>query len=186
MRTLFSGAAAGPPSDPYATYALTEQPVRYMLTLITLATALGALTGCNVLGRSAVKQADVKELSKRTYPAQAELGDDLDIIVVRDGGAVRLVNRTPRSYSGLQLWINEEWVGDVTTVQIGTDNLVALPQMINEHGERFPVGGILSPDKTLPVVLTEFYDPATSKRHRLNTRVVVPDSVIADLTGDGS
>ena len=159
-------------------------PRRFCITL-GLALALApALTGCSLLGRQAGESADVEQLAATPYPKDAPLGQDIDIIVVRDGGALRLVNRTPHSYSDMDMWLNQEWLGKVDTVVIGADNYVQLPAFVNHHRERFPVGGILTPDKTLPVVLAELYNPATGQRHRLNTRVISDDAVIADLTGD--
>lgn len=113
------------------------------------------------------------DLSKLTYPGEAELGDDLDIIVVPDGFDVSLANREPQSFNAIQLWLNRQYVGLLPKVAIGTDgNTFRLKDFINEHGEAYPVGGIINPDKTFPIVLAELFDPAEGKRHRLLVRKV--------------
>jgi len=154
------------------------------ISIMLLFAFVPLLAGCSLFGRQAGESADVEKLAATPYPKDAPLGEDIDIIVVRDGGALRLVNRTPHSYGDLDLWLNQQWLGKVDRIVIGGDNFVQLPSFVNHHRERFPVGGFLTPDKTLPVVLAELYDPATGQRHRLNARVISNDAVIADLTGD--
>ena len=109
----------------------------------------------------------VAELRQLRYPAAAEIGDDLDILVARDGSRIELANRTPRSYQGMQLWLNRQYVALPPTIGIGAGNSVTLRAFVNRHGETFPVAGVLSPDKGFPVVAAELYDPASGRRHRL-------------------
>lgn len=103
------------------------------------------------------------------YPAQAALGADLDIVVTQAAGVVHVVNRTPRSYRNVQLWLNDQYVARVT-IDIGPDNRIALTRFINEHAEHFPIAGILTPDKGFPILSCILFDPATGKRHRLLAR----------------
>jgi hypothetical protein len=105
----------------------------------------------------------------RPYPAQAELGADLDIVVSQAAGVVHLVNRTPKSYRNVQLWLNDQY-GAKVTVEIGPGNRFALTRFINEHAEHFPIAGILTPDKGFPILSCILFDPATGKRHRLLAR----------------
>lgn len=114
-----------------------------------------------------VDQEQIEALRKLPYPADAEMGEDLDIVVSRRGGRITLSNRTPQSYENVLLWLNRQYVHPVGRIAIGPDNTVALRTCINHYGESFPVGGLLSPDKGFPVVLAEIHDPQTNKRHRL-------------------
>lgn len=114
-----------------------------------------------------IDQEQIDALSKLAYPADAELGDDLDIVVSRRGGRIALANRTPHSYENVLLWLNRQYVHSAGRIAIGPDNTLVLRTFVNRYGETFPVGGLLSPDKGFPVVLAELYDPVTHKRHRL-------------------
>lgn len=114
-----------------------------------------------------VDQEQIQALRKLRYPADATVGDDLDILVVRRGGRITLSNRTPRSYENVLLWLNRQYVHPVGRIAIGPNNTIALRTCINHYGESFPVGGLLSPDKGFPVVLAEIHDPQTNTRHRL-------------------
>lgn len=112
-------------------------------------------------------QEQIDALRKLPYPADAPLGDDLDIILSRRGGRVTLINRTPRAYENVLVWLNRQYVHPAGRVAIGPDNSFALRTFINHFGEPFPIGGFLSPDKGFPVVLAEIHDPNTNTRHRL-------------------
>lgn len=130
-----------------------------------------SLSGCGRLGFGIRKDdAVVQRLSQTRYPLEAELGDDLDIVVVREGAAVQFVNRTALGFEKPQVWLNREYVADLDAVHIGTENWVDLVHFINRHGESFPVGALLAPDKSRPVVAADLFDPATGKVHRLTVR----------------
>ncbi|MEX0777480.1 MAG: hypothetical protein WD042_17385 [Phycisphaeraceae bacterium] len=129
-----------------------------------------SLAGCSLLPGAADPKL-VGALSKETYPADAPLGEDLDVLVVVDGSSLQLVNRTPNTYEHMLLWLDQQWVGNVERIAIGTDNHLNLGKFINRHGEPFPTGTFLHPDRAFPVVLAELYDPAANVRHRLLARV---------------
>ncbi|MGB0767168.1 MAG: hypothetical protein ACPGYV_05620 [Phycisphaeraceae bacterium] len=147
--------------------------------LIPLAAVVCLAVGCSALRDTDAPPQTVKRLAALDYPQDAPHGPDLDILLVRSGGQVRLVNRTPTSYAGMQLWLNRQYVRDSGSVQIGTDNLRDLTDFINLYEEPYPVGTFLNPDQTAPLVLAEFYDPRTNIRHRLlvrpgNASTIVP------------
>ncbi len=114
-----------------------------------------------------VDQEQIDALRKMPYPAAADVGEDLDIVISRRGGRISITNRTPRSYENVLLWLNRQYVHPAGRIAIGPDNILPLRTFINHYGESFPVGGLLSPDKGFPVVLAEMYDPVSNKRHRL-------------------
>lgn len=111
-------------------------------------------------------------LSQLPYPADASHGPDLDIVIKRDGKAIQLINRTARPYANSQLWLNQQYVRNVSAIRIGPDNRLALNRFINRHREPFPTGTFLAPDDAKPVLLAELYDPQTQLKHRL---LVWPD-----------
>ncbi len=112
-------------------------------------------------------------LSGLRYPGQSEYGPDLDIVVVREGTSIRLTNRTPRRYDGMQLWLNQQYVREVEVLDIGANPGVPLATLINRHREPFPVGTFLQPDLARPVISAELFDPIAGIRYRLT---VQPDN----------
>ena len=113
------------------------------------------------------QQQNRERLAELDYPAEAEYGPDLDIVVRRERDRVNLINRTPRSYRDVRIWLNQQYVRDVMRIDIGPDNEYLLGRWTNEHREGFPVGTLLAPDAADPIVLAELMDPATGLRHRL-------------------
>ncbi len=137
---------------------------------LILALGLGVLAGCSAFTGPVANPQVAAQFSKLTYPANAKLGPDLDILVVDHGSNLQLVNRTDHSYHNLYLWLNQQWVGKVASIRIGTDNSFNLDNFINRFGEPYPFGSLLQPDKAMPVVLAELYDPTLNVRYRLVAR----------------
>ena len=120
----------------------------------------------------------IKRLAALDYPADAPHGPDIDLLLVRSSEKIRIVNRTAYSYSGMQLWLNRQYVRDAGTIQVGTDNLRTLTDFINKFEEPYPVGSFLNPDLTQPLVLAELYNPVENVRHRLLVRPGNESSII--------
>jgi len=138
-----------------------------------VALAFGVLTlgGCAVpLTMSQIEER--KRLAQLDYPAQAEHGPDLDIVVRRDGDHLTLINRTARPHRDVRIWLNQQYVREVPMIAIGPDNRLGLNRFINQYREPFPVGTLLAPDAAFPVVLAELVNLDTGLRHRL---LVWPD-----------
>ncbi len=138
---------------------------------------LGSL-GCSTLRDTTAPPQTVKRLAALDYPADAPHGPDFDVLLVRSNDGVRLVNRTAQTYSGMQLWLNRQWVADSGTIRIGTDNERRLTDFINRLEEPYPVGTFLNPDQTQPLVLAELYNPAGNVRHRLLVRPGNEETII--------
>jgi len=112
-------------------------------------------------------------LSALRYPGLSEYGPDLDVVVTREGSNITLTNRTASSYAGMQLWLNQQYVQQAETIEIGDNPDIHLATFINRHREPFPTGTFLQPDRARPVISLELYDPATNIRYRLT---VQPDN----------
>jgi len=141
------------------------------IAAITLLMTSLTLCGCKQidLGLGQLQQV-IDQLAALRYPDQAQLGDDLDIIVIRDGAAINLVNRTPRAYVDHQIWLNRHYVTQAAPLNIGSENWLALSRFINRHGESFPIGALLAPDKARPLISADLYNPDADTRHRLVVR----------------
>ncbi|MEM6259360.1 MAG: hypothetical protein AAGI37_13835 [Planctomycetota bacterium] len=140
-------------------------------TIALLMLMLGLMTtGCSAIRDTTAPPQTVKRLAALDYPENAPHGPDLDVLLVRSGGQVRIVNRTPNTYGGMQLWLNRQYVRDSGTIQIGTGNLRLLTDFINLYEEPYPVGTFLNPDQTAPLVLAELYNPQQNVRYRLLVR----------------
>lgn len=153
-----------PRDTPHAQPALLAA----LLCIVTLAITA---TGCSVYRDATAPPQTIKRLAALDYPEGAPYGEDyLDILLVREGNQIQLVNRTPNSYSGMQLWLNRQWVRDAGNIQIGTGNTRRLTDFINRYEEPYPVGTFFNPDQTQILVLAELYNPAENTRHRLLVR----------------
>lgn len=113
---------------------------------------------------------DPGDQEPRYYPFEAEVGESLDIEVERKGNAIQLVNRTVHSYKNGQIWLNQQYGADLAEVPIGAGPLLDMESFINEHGERYPVGRFLQPDRDKPLVLADLY--IDGKLHKLVVRLV--------------
>jgi hypothetical protein len=107
----------------------------------------------------------------KVYPADAPVGDDLYIVVRREGRNLVADNFTDRRFENMTCWINQQWVGTLDIMAIGPGNRYDLLNFINEHGEPFPTGTFLSPDKAQALALVELFDEEAGLRHRLVVRV---------------
>lgn len=136
------------------------------VAILAVAGAILPGSGC-VIPTTLGQQQKRQRLASLTYPAEAEYGPDLDIVVRRQGETVNLINRTPRSYRDVRVWLNQQYVRGLTNIDIGPGNDYSLNRWTNEHREGFPVGTLLAPDAAVPIVLAELVDPATGLRHRL-------------------
>lgn len=134
--------------------------------ILLLAAAALTLTAC--VPPLTVGQAERRaRLAALDYPADAEYGPDLDVVVDREGSTVVLVNRTPAVYRDVRVWLNQQYVRELPRIEIGPGNRFDLTRWVNEHREPFPVGSLLAPEEAQPVLLAELFDPETGLRHRL-------------------
>ncbi len=140
--------------------------------LLLLLMVFGLFTGCRAQ-RVTMLDADTRDrLRKLPYPADAEYGPDLDIVVTKSRLNLLLSNREPRTYDGREIWLNRQYVWEADTIAIGGGNRYTLTNFINLHGEPFPTPGFLRPDKGAPVVLAELYDPQSKTRNRLLVQTI--------------
>ncbi len=104
------------------------------------------------------------------YPEDAPLGPDLDVVVVRERGQIRLVNREARSFGPGELWLNAQYVRPVQRIEIGTDNQLDLEAFRNGFEEPYPTGTFFRPEQNRRLVLAELYDPRANVRYRLTVQ----------------
>lgn len=132
--------------------------------------ALIAFTAsCQTLGppNLRVNAEEMPTVAALAYPKNAGLGKDLDIIVTRKGDTIELANRTALAYKNHYLWLNQEYVILVDQIKIGTENRCELGGFTDRHHETYPLGSLLTPDKTKPLISADLHNPATNTRHRL-------------------
>ncbi|XAM00040.1 hypothetical protein OT109_01370 [Phycisphaeraceae bacterium D3-23] len=152
--------------------------LRRLTATLLLALILLPGTGCSTYRDASAGIDEINRLSALDYPADVPYGPDLDILLVRSNADIRLVNRTPHHYNGMVLWLNQQYAAQAGSIKIGTDNVHTLTDFINRHREPYPVGTILNPDKTDPLVLAELYNPATGVKHRLLVRPGNEESIL--------
>lgn len=141
------------------------------LVFLVFIAMLGPSVGCSLLGY--IDQADPREsqaLAKLPFPADVPRGSDVSIELSRSGIYVSLVNFSPCSYSDVYIWLNQQYVTHVSQIDIGANEPLTLKRFINRHGESFPVGAFLVPQKARPIISADLYDPAASKLFPLQVR----------------
>ncbi len=106
----------------------------------------------------------------RQYPSDTPVGDSLDVEVVRiDRTAIRITNRTARDLAGAHIWINDEYGSTINRLPVGGDTTITLNRFVNHHGERFPIGSLLEPEKTYTIVAADIiFD---NQRHKILVRL---------------
>ena len=114
---------------------------------------------------------EVTDLARMPYPAQVQQGEDLAIVLRRTGDHIEVTNTTAQSYENVWMWLNQRYVGQIDLLTLGTGNRYDLGRFVNSHGERYPRGGFLKPDKSFPIILAELYDPRAQRKHRLLVRM---------------
>ena len=153
---------------PRSTSSVYANPApKQVSAALALVLALVMVGGC---AQERIDTPRARELAALRYPETAERGPELDVLVHIEGREVHLVNRTPRSYHGMQLWLNRQYVREVQTVDIGEGNYYFLRSFINRWQEPFPTGGFLTPERRRPLVLAELYDPQADVRYPLQTQ----------------
>jgi len=133
---------------------------------MSLAVLAASLAGCQA-GYVPAEPALAARLAPLDYPQDAELGEDLDVIVRQRGNTLFLTNRTARPRVNQQLWLNQQWVGQPPTIPVGGTVTMELSRFVNDYGETFPLETFLTPEKGQAVVLAELFDPRSEQRHRL-------------------
>lgn len=122
------------------------------------------LGGCQTDNLTAKQR---QELSSLNYPKASGPEINKDIVVTRDGDRINLVNRTPRTYDNMELWLNRRYVSKVKKIAIGTHNPFDLSTFINLYDQPFPTAQFLAPDKAADLVSAELYNPKTKKKYSL-------------------
>lgn len=132
----------------------TNHALRRPATLCLILMLLSGVVGCefaHYFTVDAFRDAEVKT-SPALYPKDAERGEPLDIQVDRTGFAITLNNRTPVVYTDVEIWLNHEFYRRIDRLDIGESESFLLADFVNEHGESFPVGSLLEPEKAIPLI----------------------------------
>jgi hypothetical protein len=132
---------------------MSKTPTVRWLAIACLAALSGAVgcEGIKHLFTSAVPvhEGSQQNLDPHIYPADLPLGQALTLEVVRtDRKHIRINNRTAVPYTVVQVWLNEQYGTTLEELPIGDSSPIPLIRFVNQHGEQFPVGSFLEPDKT--------------------------------------
>ncbi len=115
-------------------------------------------------------QSTQQDLEPMTYPRDAATGAEWDIELQRiDRRQVRIDNRTTQHLSGVTFYLNQQYGGVIAELPVGRPVTINLRNFINQHGERFPVGSLLEPEKSHVIVLADAY--VDGELHKLKVRL---------------
>ncbi len=132
------------------------------------------LAGCRA-GGTALDAGAIEALAALAYPERARPAEpDPDVLVIRDGEFVRVINRTADAFRGTQLWLNQQYVATPEVLPPGETRL-ALDTFVNRYREAYPTGTLLTPDADAELLIAEAYDPATDRVSRFVVQPTEPE-----------
>lgn len=115
-------------------------------------------------------QSTQQDLNPMAYPRQADIAEAWDIELERiDRRQVRIDNRTTRNLAEVTFFFNQQYGGVIEELPVGKPVTINLQNFVNEHGERFPVGSLLEPEKSRVIVLADAL--VDGKLHKLKVRL---------------
>ncbi len=100
-------------------------------------------------------KAYLPELATQPYPRNLHTTTVADIQVFRRGTDIEIVNSTARSYTDINLWVNQRYVLPIDSLAAGTTKRVSLWNFFDEYGERFYAGGFFRTYPATPVRMVE-------------------------------
>ncbi len=110
----------------------------------------------------------------RPYPYDLHRAESIDLQVFRDGQHIQIVNSTPKTYQGTDVWVNQRYVLHLGTLPAGATVDLPLWEFRDVRGDPFPAGGLLRTTEDVPVRLVEFQ---TAEDELLIGVVAIPGSV---------
>jgi len=106
----------------------------------------------------------------RFYPEQMEVGEPLEIEIVRvNRKRITIDNRTTQPWDGGRIWLNRQYGAVIDEIPIGRSEPIALVNFVNMHGEQFPVGSLLTPEQSRALIAADL--EANGKLHKLVVRL---------------
>jgi len=149
--------------------------IRSVLLALVASTVLLATGGCEatnyVLSTFDLQGAAASQLQPpRFYPEQMEIGEPLEIEIVRvSRKRITIDNRTTQPWDGGRIWLNRQYGTVLDEIPVGQSDQIALVEFVNLHGEQFPVGTWLTPEESREVIAADL--EANGKLHKLIVRL---------------
>lgn len=145
-------------------------PVSLCLCGCLLLLLLGGCEAVSHIATSLGPDQPAERVEPVLYPEDAPVGEPLEVEVIRVSRRhVNLVNRTAHSYQDLEVYLNHQFGGTIESLPVGQSIEVSLSQFVNHHGERYPVGSLLEPDKSQKLILAEAM--VDGQIHRMTVRL---------------
>lgn len=110
--------------------------------------------------------AEVTHLAGLDYPDAVTVAPDVDVLVIREGHTIRLINRTADRFVSPQVWVNQQYVREIDALGPGEERRMSLGRFVNVHEETFPLGLWWRPEATDPLVSCELFDAASAMKYR--------------------
>lgn len=110
-----------------------------------------------------------ERVAPQPYPMGMPIAEPKDIVVVRTGRTIRLLNRTAESYDNATLWLNYQYGARIPSIPIGASSLINLDAFVNQHGEAYPTGWILEPELSRPLTAADLV--LESQMHKLSVEL---------------
>ncbi len=91
-----------------------------------------------------------------SYPGEKANAGTLDIQVLRGEGEITMTNASARGFGPVKMWLNKWYVLPIEGLGVGETKTIRLDRFVDEHGERFRVGGFFATKAPERLVLAQF------------------------------
>jgi len=93
--------------------------------------------------------------ASQPYPKHLHRPESVDIQVFRDGPDLDIVNSTPVTYRGVDIWINQRFMTHLETLPAGATVRLSLWDFWDQRGDRLSAGGFWRTEEPTPVRLVQ-------------------------------
>lgn len=132
---------------PIAARSLARRARPVVPTLLAAALALAG-SGCTFVRSDPAK-------ATRQYPFWLPLGETIDAQVITEGETMVIVNATTRSFSDVDVWLNERYMCHVDSLAAGENRRLGMGEFWDIRGEGPNPGGIFRYYRPTPVRLVQ-------------------------------
>ncbi len=90
------------------------------------------------------------------YPGEKPVGQTVDVQVLRGEGEITMTNASARGFGPVRMWLNQWYALPIDGLAVGETKTIRLDRFVDEHGERFRVGGFFATKAPERLVLAQF------------------------------
>lgn len=102
------------------------------------------------------------EMATRQYPFWLKQAETIDAQVIEDGDMMLIVNATPRSFTNVDVWLNQRYLHHLEQIEPGANVRIYMGDFWDVRGEGPNPGGALRYFRPTPIRLVQLQVDKTS------------------------